>query len=50
MDRKTITANDIETIAWYDNTIIDWANAGRRYSPDGNIKHSKVYVYQLERS
>ncbi|MCO5946012.1 hypothetical protein [Mucilaginibacter flavidus] len=34
MNRKTITANYLKTIAWYDNTLIDWANAGKQYVLD----------------
>ncbi|MEO6981406.1 MAG: hypothetical protein ABI113_23630 [Mucilaginibacter sp.] len=34
MKRKTIIANYLKTIAWYNNTLIDWANAGKQYVLD----------------
>jgi hypothetical protein len=36
MKRQTITANNIKTICWKDDKIIDWAS-GRVYSLDGTI-------------
>jgi hypothetical protein len=42
MTRTTITANWIQTIAWFNNTIIDWANAGQQYTIDG--KGQQLYM------
>jgi hypothetical protein len=33
MHRETITTNFLQTISWFDNTIIDWASAGEQYKP-----------------
>jgi hypothetical protein len=50
MEHKTITANYITTICWFDGTIIDWVDAGRQYSMDGtNAKRfTDSYFYTFD--
>ncbi|MBT2564421.1 hypothetical protein J7E50_19710 [Pedobacter sp. ISL-68] len=35
MKRQTIPTNYLKTICWFNNAIIDWASAGKQYTPDG---------------
>jgi hypothetical protein len=50
VEHKTITANYIKTISWFDGTIIDWANAGLQYAMDGtNVEHYRdSYTYSFD--
>ncbi|MEO3407163.1 hypothetical protein AAFN85_24815 [Mucilaginibacter sp. CAU 1740] len=50
MEHKTIIANYITTISWFDGTIIDWVHAGRQYSMDGtNIDRFRdSYAYSFD--
>jgi len=46
MERKTIAANYLKTIAWYDNTLVDWSKAGKQYSlDDDKITQLARYTY-----
>lgn len=37
MTRTTLTANWIQTITWFNNTIVDWASAGQQYRLNGKV-------------
>jgi len=47
MDRKTLTANYLCTINWFDNTIVDWGSAGKQYFMDGKTKELHQYHHTL---
>jgi hypothetical protein len=47
MERKTLTANYLCTINWFDNTIVDWGSAGKQYFIDGQIKELHKYHHTL---
>src|SRR5687768_1568490 len=35
--------NDIISLAWSGNDLVDWCAGGTRYSLDGTIQHASVY-------
>lgn len=45
MERKTLNANSLNTISWFDNTIVDWSSAGTQYFIDGQIKQLQKYHF-----
>lgn len=45
MTRATITANWIQTITWFNNTVVDWASAGQQYALDGSQR--QLYEYSF---
>ena len=45
MKRKTITANYLQTISWFDKTIVDWASAGQQYALDGKVIQLNKYHF-----
>lgn len=45
MKRQTIHTNNSPTISWVDNYLIDWADSGRQYFPDGQIKEIGSYHF-----
>lgn len=47
MEQKTLTANYLCTINWFDNTIVDWGSAGKQYFIDGQIKELHEYHHML---
>lgn len=38
-------ANWIQTITWFNNTVVDWANAGQQYALDGS--QQQLYKYSF---
>ncbi|MDR6944377.1 hypothetical protein [Mucilaginibacter pocheonensis] len=47
MERKTLIPDDLRTISWFNNTIIDWANSGNVYFPNGEVKTLGQYNFAL---
>jgi hypothetical protein len=47
MQRQSIKTSYLKTICWVDNTIVDWASAGKRYSLDGQIKELFKYTFDF---
>ncbi|MBN8680808.1 MAG: hypothetical protein J0M29_21465 [Chitinophagales bacterium] len=45
MKRQTIHTSNSPTISWVDNYLIDWADSGRQYFPDGQIKEIGSYHF-----
>lgn len=46
MNRQTIQANNLQTMSWLNDRIIDWANAGRLFfSQNGQIEKMGVYNF-----
>jgi len=45
MQRQTIQTNYISTISWTSNYLIDWANSGRQYFPNGQTKEIGNYHF-----
>jgi hypothetical protein len=45
MQRQTIQTNYISTISWTNNYLIDWANSGRQYFPNGETKEIGSYHF-----
>jgi hypothetical protein len=45
MYRKTLEANSLQTISWLEDTIIDWANSGRQYFLNGQVKEMGSYGF-----
>lgn len=43
MTRQTLKANYLNTISWFNNTIVDWGSAGTQYFLDGTTK--QLYKY-----
>jgi hypothetical protein len=45
MKRQSIKTNYLKTICWVNNSIVDWASAGKRYALDGKIDQLCEYTY-----
>jgi hypothetical protein len=45
MKRETLIANYVNTISWFDKTIVDWALGGNQYLSDGTIKQLRKYHF-----
>lgn len=45
MQRKTIKTEYISTLSWKSNYLIDWANSGRQFFPNGQIKEIGSYRF-----
>ena len=45
MKRQSIKTNYLQTICWVDNTIVDCASAGRKYTLDGQVKELYKYTF-----
>jgi len=45
MTRTTIRANWIQTITWFNDTVVDWASAGQQYGLDGS--QHQLYKYSF---
>jgi len=50
MTRQTLTANYLNTISWFNNTIVDWDSAGTQYFLDGSTKQLRKYHLGLPSS
>ncbi|MES1226919.1 MAG: hypothetical protein ABUT20_66205 [Bacteroidota bacterium] len=45
MKRQSIKTNYLQTICWMGNSIIDWASAGKRYTPGGQVDELFKYTF-----
>ena len=45
MKRETITANRLQTICWFNDTLIDWPSAGELHFTNGTKKRLGKYHY-----
>ena len=45
MKRQSIKTNYLQTICWVDNTIVDYASAGKKYTLDGQVKELYKYTF-----
>jgi hypothetical protein len=45
MKRQRIKTNYLQTICWFDNAIVDWACAGRKYTLDGQVNELYRYTF-----
>lgn len=45
MIRETITVNDLSTICWSNNELVDWVSAGYSYSPGKTLKQKSQCHY-----
>jgi hypothetical protein len=45
MQRQTIQTNQISTLSWTNNYLIDWANSGRQYFTNGQVKELGSYYF-----
>lgn len=45
MKRQSIKTNYLQTICWVDNTIVDYASAGKKYTLDGQVKELYNYTF-----
>lgn len=45
MKRQSIKANYLQTICWFDNSVFDWASAGKKYTLDGNVNELYRYTF-----
>ncbi len=45
MQRQTIEAKYISTLSWTNNHLIDWANSGRKFYPDGRIEKNSWFGF-----
>lgn len=47
MKRQSIKTNYLQTICWVDNTIVDYASAGKKYTLDGQVKELYKYTFRF---
>ncbi|RZK58780.1 MAG: hypothetical protein EOO91_07255 [Pedobacter sp.] len=45
MQRQTIQTNNLSTLSWSNDYLIDWANSGRQYFADGQVKELGSYHF-----
>lgn len=45
MQRQTIKTNNLSTLTWSNDYLIDWANSGRQYFADGQVKELGSYYF-----
>lgn len=45
MQRQTIQTNNLSTLTWTNNCLIDWANLGRQFFPNGQVKEIGSYHF-----
>lgn len=45
MQRQTIKTNNLSTLTWSNDYLIDWANSGRQYFADGQVKELGRYYF-----
>lgn len=45
MRRTTIKTNYLQTIDWYENSLIDWNSAGTQYTEKGEVKQLNKYFF-----
>ena len=45
MKRQRIKTNYLQTICWVDNSVVDWASAGKRYTLDGQVDELFKYTF-----
>lgn len=48
MKRKTLKADSLGTVSWFDNTIVDWSSAGTQYHIDGRVQQLQKYHFWLK--
>jgi hypothetical protein len=45
MQRQTIETNNLSTLTWTNDCLIDWANSGRQYFANGQVKELGSYYF-----
>ena len=48
MQRQTLQANYLQTMCWFNDTLVDWTNAGKQYFKNGQIKDIGKYSYAFD--
>jgi len=43
MQRQTIQTNNLSTLTWTNDYLIDWSNSGRQFFANGQVKELGSY-------
>lgn len=45
MKRQSIKTNNLQTICWFHNSVVDWASAGKQYTLNGKVNELHKYTF-----
>lgn len=45
MQRQTLKTNNLQSMSWFNDTLVDWTNAGKQYFTNGQVREIGKYNY-----